>query len=151
MVVVKYSNQILRESQCTELLCEIIFSHILTINAPISSLLSHLPSLSSLCLFRLASTVNTAGSQWWTFESGCSISPSTATSSSALTVATWTIILLNLSPLTKYSRLIDKCCSCMLVKLLFFSSLFLTRFNFGGALRLFYVFMFSLLRFLLYV
>lgn len=76
--------------------------------------------VSSVCALRLASTVNTAGSRWWTSELGCSISPSTATSSSALTVATWTIILLNRSPPTKYLRLIDKCCSCTLVKVLLF-------------------------------
>lgn len=81
-----------------------------------------------LCFFfRLASTANTAASRWWTCESACSISPSTATSSSALTAATWTTTSSNPSPPTKFSRLIDECCLRTLATPPFVSALFLTR------------------------
>lgn len=75
---------------------------------------------------RLALTANTAASRWWTSELGCSISPSTATSSSVLTVVTWTTTLSNPFLLTKFSKLIDECCLRTLATPLFVLVLFLT-------------------------
>lgn len=53
-------------------------------------------------------TVSTAGSPWSTCGSGCSTSPSTATSSSVHTVATWTTILWSHFPPLKFWKLIDE-------------------------------------------
>lgn len=57
---------------------------------------------------RPAWTASTAGSRWSTCGSGCSTSPSTATSSSVHTVATWTTISWSHFPPSKFSKLIDE-------------------------------------------
>lgn len=57
---------------------------------------------------RPAWTVSTVGSRWSTCGLACSTSPSTATSSSVHTVATWTTISWSHFPPSKFLKLIDE-------------------------------------------